>query len=101
MGQITNFYNKGSKPRIFLAIPDSDSKRDDSMFRIGIVSLTSESKKPCRVAKKDSTRLYVSLSYSNILELELFTQLASPKIENQACLESHRVVLSCLGSQKN
>ena len=71
-----------SKQRIFLAILHNSKQVQFFYFGIGIVYLKSESKNYIESLFSNSTRLYASLWYYIIVVLELFTWLASPKIEN-------------------
>ena len=86
----------GPRPRIFLAILPDSKQVQFFQFGIGIVFLTSESKKRIELLKVilcDSMRV----SSTVFLESESFSWFASPKIQNWICLELHRIISSCLG----
>ena len=85
------------KPRMFLAILRDSKRVQFFYFGIWLVFLKSESKTRIELLFSDSMRLHVSLWYYKFVESESFAWLVSPKIENQTCLELHRVVSSCLG----
>ena len=69
-------------------------------FGIRVVFLTCESKTRVESLKSNSTRIYVSLWYCIVLELNSFHWVASPKTKNQNHLESCLIASPRLGLRK-